>query len=277
MKYKPLKTKLMGIINVTNDSFYENSRYFFHHLAIEAGMKMIKEGADLLDIGGESTRPNARPIEIEEELERVIPIIRGLAAKSHVPISIDTMKPAVARAALEAGATLINDITGFRDSEMAELAAEKNVDICVMHMRGMPQTMQNNPHYEEGIVAHLMRWFEERVDFLVKLGVKKEKIILDPGIGFGKTVDDNFKILHNLQEFKKIGFPLLLGVSRKSFIAKTLGKTANELLAPTLAINALAILSNADVIRVHDVKEHRDVIDILAKYHEIISTAGSGV
>lgn len=259
-----MPTKLMGILNVTPDSFVEESRYSTVDLAIERGKQIIREGADIVDIGGESTRPNATPIDEATELARVIPVIDALRSVSAIPISIDTLKPRVAKAAIDAGATMINDVAGFRDPAMQELAAALQVDVCVMHMQGTPQTMQLNPQYPEGIIDHLLHWFDKQARLLIHRGVPQERIILDPGIGFGKTVADNVQIIQNLGRLKELGFPLLVGVSRKSFMSKILKKPAAELLPATIAVNTCLLLSNnVDIIRVHDVSEHRGVIDLL--------------
>lgn len=255
----------MGILNVTPDSFYSGSRNPAFEDAITKGLQLVSDGADLLDIGGESSRPGAVPVHEQEELNRVLPVIKALAKKTSVRLSIDTIKPLVAVEAIKAGASLLNDVSGFRDEKMIEVASTTQVQICVMHMQGNPQTMQINPHYPEGIIAHLIKWFEQRIKILIDAGIKEEKIIIDPGIGFGKAVADNFEILDNLLKLRKIGFPILLGVSRKTFISKTLCKSYSELLPATLALNACAIQSGVDYIRVHDVKEHRDVIDILTR------------
>jgi dihydropteroate synthase len=230
---------------------------------------LFQEGADIIDIGGESTRPGSEPVAEEEEYARVIPVIRALKREIPIPISIDTVKPNIAKAALDEGAAMLNDVSGFCNPDMIKIAKEADAPICVMHMRGTPKTMQINPCYEEGIIAHLLRWFEDKTLQLLKAGVKKKNIILDPGIGFGKTVDDNLKILHNLQKFKASGFPVLVGLSRKSFMSKIINKPAKDTLATTIALNTVALLENADIIRVHDVAEHRDVVDVLKKYFEI--------
>lgn len=254
----------MGILNATPDSFYE--KYSSLEKAVERALLMIEEGADLVDVGGESTRPGAKPVEEKEELARVVPLIREIRSKSNIPISIDTMKPRVANEAIKAGATMINDVGGFRDPEMIAVAKETQVPICVMHMKDDPQTMQLNPHYEKNIVDYLIYWFEEKIHLLTTMGISKKNIFLDPGIGFGKTVDDNLKIIHNLPKLKVGGCPLLLGVSRKSFMSKILNQPTDQLLAPTIAINTLAVMAHVDVIRVHDVKEHRLIIDLLDRY-----------
>lgn len=261
------KTKLMGILNTTPDSFHEGSRAVSLEHAIAKAFQLQEDGADILDIGGESTRPGSPAVPEEEELKRVIPVIKELSRTLTIPISIDTMKPEVARAAVEAGATLINDITGFSHPEMITVAKETDIDICVAHMLGNPRTMQINPYYPEGVVPFLIQWFKEKIDNLTAQGIKQERIILDPGIGLGKTVADNLEIIHNLPLFKQLGFRVLLGVSRKSFIGKILDKQTHELLPATLAANAIAILNNVDIIRVHDVKEHRSIIDFIDAYN----------
>lgn len=261
-----IKTQIMGIVNVTHDSFYEQSRYPQFKQAVAAASLLQAEGADILDIGGESSRPGAIAISEQEELQRTIPVIEAIKGAVSIPISIDTTKPSVAAAAIKAGASLINDITGFENPAMIAIALENDVDICVMHMSGTPQTMQDNPHYGDGIILHLLRWFETRINSLLKYGINPRRIIVDPGIGFGKSVADNLEIIHNLPRLKQLGFPLLLGISRKSFLRSILNKPTSELLFATLAINAIAIASDVDIIRVHDVKEHRDAVDAIAIY-----------
>lgn len=253
----------MGILNATPDSFYSLSRFSDPEQAFQEGLNLAKAGADILDIGGESTRPGAEKIPYKEEINRVVPLIAALKARLSIPISIDTRKPEVAAAALESGASLINDIEGFQNPAMQEIAAASGMRVCVMHMQGTPQTMQQNPSYEEGIIAHLEKWFEQRIERLINAGIKENRIIIDPGIGFGKTVADNLEILQNLCKLKAMGFPVLLGISRKSFMGKILQKPPHDLLPPTLAINALAIWKGVDIIRVHDVAEHRAAVDVL--------------
>jgi dihydropteroate synthase len=258
--------KVMGILNVTMDSFYDKGRFHSFEKAVEHGIRLHQEGADWIDVGGESTRPGAETIPEEEELKRTIPVIKELKNQISVPLSIDTMKPRVAEAALNAGATLINDVTGFRHPDMVKLAAERDVDICVMHMLGTPANMQCDPHYPNGVVQDLLDWFEEKVENLLSAGIKKERIILDPGIGFGKTIADNLQILQNLQRFKAMEFPLLIGLSRKSFMGKIIHKPAADLLPTTIAMNTIALLADVDIIRVHDVAVHRDVVDMLGQF-----------
>jgi dihydropteroate synthase len=258
------KTKLMGILNVTPDSFYDGNSYFEINAAIERGIEIYRQGADILDIGGESTRPGSNQVHEQEEIERVIPVIQSLKQHISIPISIDTTKPSVALAAVEAGATMINDINGFRNPKMREIASLTGVEVCVMHMLGEPKTMQLNPLYPNGILFHLLQFFEAQISLLINAGIQQNKIILDPGIGFGKTIADNLEIIHNLHQLKDIGFPLLVGVSRKSFMSKLLNKPSSELLAATLAMNVLVISAGVDIIRVHDIREHDDVIQLLS-------------
>ncbi|MFQ5729038.1 MAG: dihydropteroate synthase [Waddliaceae bacterium] len=258
--------KIMGILNATPDSFYEQGKFSDINKAIERGCQMHQEGADILDVGGESTRPGAPFVPEEEEMERVIPVIQALKRQIPITISIDTRKPRVAEAAVKEGASLINDVSGFHDPKMIEVAAKSQVRICVMHMLGTPKTMQLNPHYKEGVVNHLLQWFKERTELLCNSGIQKKNIIIDPGIGFGKTIEHNLEILHNLQRFRMMGFPVLLGLSRKSFMGKIVNKPASELLTTTITMNAVALMAKVEIIRVHDVAEHRDVVNIVKAF-----------
>jgi dihydropteroate synthase len=258
-----MNAKLMGVLNVTPDSFSDGGEYHSLENAISQGVKIAQEGADIIDVGGESSRPGAASVPIHEEIERVIPVIAALKERTNISISIDTMKPDVAAAAVEAGASMINDVSGFRDDKMIEVAAHYNVQVCCMHMLGMPKTMQENPYYDGGIINALLRWMEECVERLIKGGVNEKNIILDPGIGFGKTVAHNLEIIHNLHELKSIGYPLLIGASKKSFMTKILGKPSRELGAATLTMHTAALLGGADYIRAHDITEHRDALDMV--------------
>jgi dihydropteroate synthase len=261
-----MKTQLMGILNVTPDSSYDQGRWFEPTAAIQHGIQIFRDGADWIDIGGESTRPGAAPVPEAEELRRVIPIIKSLKKEITIPISIDTMKAKVAEAAVEAGASLINDVSGFRDPAMRQVAAYAQLPICVMHMHENPTTMQANPHYPQGILPFLLDWFKNRIDLLLADGIEEKNIIIDPGIGFGKTVADNVEIVQNLHKFKALGFRVLIGLSRKSFLGKIINKGYSELLPVSLAVNTLALLANVDMLRVHDISEHRDVIDLMAHF-----------
>lgn len=269
MSSKKLLPKLMGVLNVTPDSSYDKGRHFAFEDSLKRAREIVEEGGDMIDVGGESTRPGAAPVEEAEELRRVLPVIKELRRTFNLPISIDTVKWRVAEAAIEAGAAFINDVTGFDDPEMVRLASATGVGVCVMHMQGTPRTMQLAPYYEEGITKYLLKYFEEKVETLVKAGISKKKIYLDPGIGFGKTVAHNLEIIHNLSEFKKFCCPLLLGLSRKSFMGKINNKTYDELLPETLAIHTVACLNGLnelDFLRVHDVKDNRNIINLLQAY-----------
>ena len=257
------RTKIMGIINVTPDSFYAASRTFDIDRAIEKGILFEKQGADILDIGGESTRPFSNGISEEEEKRRVLPVIEALRKHIKIPISIDTTKPKVARAAIEKGASFINDVSGFSDPEMLEVAREHNIDLCVMHKLGSPQTMQLSPKYEKGVVHEVYSWIEERAKLLLDSGIDPKKIIIDPGIGFGKSFDHNIELLRNIHKFRKLGFQVLIGVSRKSFLSKLLSVADEELLCATIALNTWLMQRQVDYIRVHDVKEHKEAYLVL--------------
>lgn len=257
----------MGVINVTLDSFFQQSRVSGVEDAISRGIQMYKDGADWLDIGGESTHPlKPYPTSEKEELAAVIPVIQALSREVPIPISVDTIKPRVAAAALEAGASLINDVSGFRDPEMRALAASSGVKICVMHMPAAPYALQSPPCYPNGVTPAILQFFEEQLDLLFAAGVSKQQVILDPGVGggqFGKTVDDNIDILQNLPQFRALGYPILLGVSRKTFIRNILKIGVEECLPATLTLNVLAVQRGIHLLRVHDVKEHREMIDLL--------------
>lgn len=263
----PKKTQLMGILNCTPDSFFDGGRILETERAIEYGLRLFKEGADILDIGGESTNPDSTPIAENEEIQRVIPVIKGIRASSSRPISVDTFKPKVAEAALNAGANWINDITGFQNPAMRKLARESGSKICVMHLLGDPHT-QPLPVYPKGVISEILVFFKKRIDLLLSEGIDAAQIILDPGIGggaFGKTPDQSLLILKSLKKFQDLGFPILIGLSRKSFLQKILHKKASEILSTTLALNTMTILSGVEFIRVHDVAEHRDILTVLER------------
>lgn len=258
----------MGVLNVTPDSYFDGGSYTTVEKACAQADKLVQDGADLLDIGGESTRPSSVYgstviVSPEEELSRVLPVLDELKRRYSIPLSIDTRRPLVARAAIERGVTFINDVYGFRDPELIEVAASSSTYVCIGHMQGEPATMQFAPHYPDGVMNTLLAFFEERINTLVSRGIKENKIYLDPGIGFGKTVADNLEILENLAILKGLGFPLLFGVSRKNFLAKIVGKPAKELLAATLAVNAKLMLEGVEMLRVHDVAEHNDMRKVL--------------
>ncbi|MGH6630697.1 MAG: dihydropteroate synthase [Burkholderiales bacterium] len=244
---------LLGVVNVTPDSFYDGGRTFETEKAIHRGLELVEQGADALDIGGESTRPNAEPVSEAEELRRVLPVIERLAAQVKVPLSIDTQKPAVARAALEAGASIVNDIAANRaDDAMWRIVAEFRAGYVAMHMKGTPQTMQQQPAYAD-VVYEVDQFFADRLVRLVRVGVAVEHVAMDVGIGFGKTLEHNLQLLAALNRFTKHGRPLLLGVSRKSFIGKLLGADVAARLPAALACACRAVEAGAAIIRTHDV------------------------
>jgi dihydropteroate synthase len=256
--------RIMGIVNVTPDSFSDGGEWFERSAAIEHGRRLVGEGAAILDVGGESTRPYADPVTVEQELERVVPVIEALMATG-AQLSIDTMKAPVARAAVEAGATFVNDVTGFRhDPEMAGLVADHGCDCCVMHMLGDPQTMQEDPRYDD-VVSEVKAFLEERVAFAVAAGVAEARITVDPGIGFGKTVEHNLELLRRLDEIAALGFPVVFGTSRKGFLGCLTGREdPHERVFATVATNVLALERGASVFRVHDVAATADALTVTA-------------
>ncbi|MCI2426742.1 dihydropteroate synthase [Candidatus Acetothermia bacterium] len=259
------KALVMGILNVTPDSFYDGGRYYDRQAAIDRGLNMIAEGADIIDIGGMSTRPGAAPISLAEELARVIPVIEGLREKTTAILSIDTYRAAVARRGLDSGVSIVNDISALRfDAEMASVVAEYNCNLILMHMQGRPQTMQNNPVYQD-VVAEIISFLEERIRAATAMGIDREQIIIDPGIGFGKRDIHNFEIIRRLNEFRILDCPILIGLSRKSFIGRRLNLTEEERLEGTIAANAIAIVNGADIIRVHDIQAGRRTADLAVK------------
>jgi dihydropteroate synthase len=253
----------MGIVNVTPDSFSDGGLYLDPGAAIAHGHELVDLGADILDIGGESTRPGAAPVSADEELRRVIPVIEGLAADG-AAISIDTTKAAVARRALEAGATIVNDVAAFRfDPEIAAVTAEHGATCVLMHMLGEPRTMQHDPRYDD-VVADVKAFLEERLAFAVGAGVPEEDVWLDPGLGFGKTLEHNLELIRRLDEIVAIGRPVVFGASRKSFLGKLTGRQVDERLAGTIAVNIIAYEHGARVFRVHDVDAAVDSLKLAA-------------
>ncbi len=248
------RTLIMGVLNVTPDSFSDGGCYLDVAAAINHAKKMVEDGADVIDIGGESSRPGASPASTEEELSRVLPVVEGIVDDVSVPVSIDTCKSAVARRALESGANIVNDITALcGDAEMAKVVAEMNAGVILMHMRGTPRTMQQLPVYGD-VVSEISSWLQRRIEEAETNGVPPDKIVIDPGIGFGKTVDHNLEILRRLGEFRNLNKPVLIGTSRKSFIGKILDLPVDDRIEGTAATVAWAIARGADMIRVHDVK-----------------------
>jgi dihydropteroate synthase len=254
---------LMGVINVTPDSFSDGGAFLDPDSAVMHGRRLVAEGAHILDVGGESTRPGAEPVSEDVELWRVMPVLEGLA-DAGAQLSIDTMKPAVAKQAIATAASIVNDVTAFRFApEMAGLVAEAGVDCCLMHMLGEPRTMQLNPVYED-VVSDVKAFLEERLAFAVREGVPEERVWLDPGIGFGKTLDHNLELLRRLDELAAIGRPLVIGTSRKSFLGKLTGRDVAERLPGTIATNVLAFERGATIFRVHDVAEVADALKVAA-------------
>jgi dihydropteroate synthase len=252
---------IMGVLNVTPDSFSDGGRFSTYEKAVAQGIRLVEQGADILDIGGESTRPFAKPTSAEREMERVIPVIETLANKINVPISIDTVKSTVARAALGAGASIINDISAFEmDPAMADLAAECKVPVVLMHMKGTPETMQVDPDYKD-LLQEIIQYLSDRAAYAVSKGIEKQHIILDPGIGFGKTVHHNLLLIRSLEKLNSLGYPVLMGPSRKSFIRNILNQNApagfpdmsEQIEIGTLAALGACLIHGAHIVRVHDV------------------------
>ena len=256
---------IMGILNVTPDSFSDGGLYFDKNATIEHALEMIENGADIIDVGGESTRPFSDPVSLDEEISRVIPVIEGIREKSDVCISIDTTKSIVANKALHVGASIINDISAMEvDPLMADVAIKFDCHLIIMHMKGTPKNMQDNPKYEF-LISDIKDYLVERVDFAVSKGINRKKIIIDPGIGFGKTVENNFEIINNLNHFVKLNFPVLLGASRKSFIGISLNLPENDRLEGSLAANVIGLQQGVKIFRVHDVTETNKALLIANK------------
>jgi dihydropteroate synthase len=250
------RTYIMGILNVTPDSFSDGGKYFDKERAVEQALRMQDEGADIIDIGGESTRPGAEKISVEEEIDRVVPVIEALANKVNIPLSIDTYKSAVAEEAILSGASIINDISGLRfDPQMPRIAARNNVPVVIMHIKGTPENMQKRPVYK-ALISEITDYLREGVEIARNAGIADDKIVIDPGIGFGKTIEHNLEIIQKLNVFSGLEKPILIGPSRKSFIGRILDALpAAERLEGTAAAIAIGIFNGANIIRVHDVKE----------------------
>ena len=256
------RTWIMGVINITPDSFSDGGRYFDKDKALERGFQLIEEGSDIIDIGGESTRPGSEPISPEEEIGRVVPLITALRKRTDTLISIDTTKSEVAQAALDAGADIINDISALRfDPRMAPLVAEEDVPVILMHMKGTPKTMQVNPTYED-VLLEVKAFLEESIDKAQASGIKKEKIIIDPGIGFGKRLKDNLILINNLHMLEELERPILIGVSRKSFIGSILDSPPEERLEGTIASAVLSVIHGAHILRIHDVSSVKKAVRV---------------
>jgi dihydropteroate synthase len=265
---------VMGILNVTPDSFSDGGRHFSIEAAVDAAIRMADDGADIIDIGGESTRPYSTPVSADEERRRVVPVIEKLAGRVWVPISIDTSKAAVAEAAIAAGAEIINDVTGLEgDPGMIEVAARSGAGVCVMHMRGTPQTMQDDPHYED-VVAQIESYLRQRLRWCLDHGIALERVCLDPGIGFGKTHAHNLELLRATRRFVDIGRPVLVGHSRKGFIGKVLGDPDAGRDNGSVGVSLAVAAAGADIVRVHSVKPNVEALRLFAAAGGLLSAQG---
>ena len=256
---------IMGILNVTPDSFSDGGQFLNKNSAIGHALKMIEEGADIIDIGGESTKPFSSPVSLDEELSRVLPVIEDLRKETDVCISIDTTKSEVANQALEIGASIINDVSAMEfDEKMIGIALKFDCPIVLMHMKGIPKNMQENPHYSS-LISEIITYLNARIDFVLSKGIDRKKIIIDPGIGFGKSVENNFEIINNLNQFVDLGYPVMLGASRKSFIGITLDVPEDKRVEGSLAANVIGFQKGVSVFRVHDVDQTRKALTITKK------------
>ncbi len=252
---------IMGILNTTPDSFSDGGLFSSTEKATQHALQMQDEGVDIIDIGGESTRPGALEVSVDEELQRVIPVIEAIRQHSDITISIDTSKPEVMQAAIMAGATMVNDVNALQAANAMDVCASKQVFVCLMHMQGQPRTMQNNPQYKH-VVNDIKHFLQSRVEACVAAGIAKENIILDPGFGFGKTLAQNYSLLKHLSEFLDLGFPLLVGLSRKSMLGEVIQQPAEQRVHASVAANVLAYTQGATIFRVHDVKAHVEALKI---------------
>jgi dihydropteroate synthase len=257
------RTLIMGVLNITPDSFSDGGVFFEPNKAIEHGLRMAEEGADIIDVGGESSRPGSDPVPLDEELKRIIPVIEGLASRLEIPISVDTYKSQVAERAIEAGAQMINDISGLRfDPQVPAVAARYDTPLIIMHIKGTPKTMQQDPLYED-LMGEIVDYLREGIAKAEQGGVDPHQVIVDPGIGFGKRAQDNLLIINRLSELNILGRPLLIGTSRKSFIGAVLGVEVHQRGIGTLASVAVSILKGAHIVRVHDVAPMRQTVDMV--------------
>ena len=257
------KTFIMGILNITPDSFFDGGVHFRENDAVKQGLKMAADGADIIDVGGESTRPFSDPLPLDEELRRVIPVIKTLSQETNIPISIDTYKSEVASQAIEAGATMVNDISALKfDPLMGQLVADAGIPIVLMHMKGKPKNMQINPAYKD-LFGEITDFLEKAIEQAISSGIKRDVIIIDPGIGFGKSFDDNLKIINNLHTFSSLGQPLLVGTSNKAFIGHVLGLSVESRESGTMATVAASILNGANIVRVHNVKATKETVTMI--------------
>jgi dihydropteroate synthase len=258
---KPL---LMGVVNVTPDSFSDGGKFLDPKVALAHALRLAEEGADILDIGGESSRPGALPVSVSQEMDRILPVLEGLKGIEKA-LSVDTRRPEVMQAALRAGASMINDIEALQAPGAIEAVAKSQCAVCLMHMKGEPATMQKDPHYDD-VVAEVASFLRNRIEKAVQAGIARERIVIDPGFGFGKTAAHNFELLRRLEEFAGLGVPILAGWSRKSTLGKLTGRPADERLAASLAAALLALQGGATILRVHDVRETRDMIAVWSAF-----------
>lgn len=255
----------MGVLNTTPDSFSDGGLFVDTQDAVEQARKLIQQGADILDIGGESTRPGALEVAVEEELNRTIPVIRAIRQFSEIPVSIDTSKPEVMRAAAKAGADIINDVWALRRPGALQAAVDTGLTVCLMHMLGEPGSMQQNPSYED-VVRQVKQFLQQRLEVAQQAGIPGNKLVIDPGFGFGKSLDHNLQLLRNLHQFESLGYPMLVGLSRKSMLGLLVDKPVQQRLSASLSAAVIAAMSGATIIRVHDVAETRDALAVVEAY-----------
>lgn len=255
------KPRVMGIVNVTPDSFSDGGKFNTTEKAIAHALQLVEEGAEILDIGGESTRPGATPVPLDEELKRVIPVIEGLHDVG-VPLSIDTYKPQVMQAAITAGADIVNDVCALREPQALEIVATSQAGVCLMHMQGRPQTMQSDPQYDD-VVSEVRDFLKDRLDAAVQAGIDRSRIVLDPGFGFGKRTAHNLTLLNHLNDIQALGLPLLIGLSRKSVLGQVVGSSLDERIYASIAASVVAVMKGANIVRVHDVKPTIDALKIV--------------
>lgn len=255
--------RVMGIVNVTPDSFSDGGKFAATNLAIAHALKLASEGADILDIGGESTRPNATPVSLQEELDRVIPVIEGLVGQINIPLSIDTYKPQVMQAAIAAGASIVNDVRALQEKGALDAVAKSNAGVCLMHMQGTPQTMQNHPLYDD-VVNDIKFFLKERLQASIHAGIQASRIVLDPGFGFGKTREHNITLIRELESFAELGQPLLVGLSRKSVLGQVTGNDVDARLYASIAASVIVAQKGAKILRVHDVKATVEALKVVA-------------
>lgn len=253
------RTAIMGILNVTPDSFSDGGFFLAREQAVAHALRMVEDGADIIDVGGESTRPGAQAVTVQEELDRTIPVIEAVAKSVSLPISIDTSKPEVMRAAVQAGAGFINDVRALREPGALETAASLNVPVCLMHMQGEPRSMQANPRYDD-VLKDVRAFLAARIEAAMAAGIRRDRIVIDPGFGFGKSAEHNLELLRRLPEFRVLGVPLLAGLSRKSMIGKLLGLPVEQRLNASVALALAAVQNGATIVRVHDVRASREAI-----------------